>query len=139
MLKIISKKNLKFYSVGVPFLDVQYNRIIALASSLCRMCRNYEKIENISFAMMLKRTLYSFNHHFGFEEGIMQETAYPNFEEHKNAHYKFFMFFLDQVRSFESRSNFSPEKFACFLQEWLDSHIAMDIALGLYVKNLYYM
>jgi hemerythrin-like metal-binding protein len=149
MIKNILEKIIKTYSVGVPFLDIQHRRLASLISSLCRMCRKYEKIEKIYFAKRLKETLYYFNYHFSCEEEIMRETAYWNFEEHESDHSGFFLLFLDQVKLFESpassegtfasrdgtRSHFDPEEFARFLQEWLNSHLAMDTALGLYIKK----
>jgi hemerythrin len=99
------------------------------------MCRNYEKIETISFAKRVKETLYYFNYHFGCEEEIMRETGYNNFEEHERDHSGFFLLYLDHVKLLESRSHFEPEEFARFLKDWLNSHIAMDTALGIHIKE----
>ena len=129
---ILKTKN---HSIGISDIDAQHRRLNNLIGSLSGMCLNQEKITDIDFAIMVKQTLYFINFHIKYEEKLMEETVYPNLEEHKKFHNVFFMNFLKHITAFESRNQFNPENLPGFLYEWLDSHFLMDKNLGLHIRN----
>ena len=141
MKKNILKTLMKVSSVGIPELDAQHRELVRLIGGLSIMCYNQGKTMDIDikkryeFAKMVKQTLYNINYHIKYKEQLMEETGYPGLEEHKKFHGAFFMKFLEQVRAFESRNYFAPEKLPGFLYEWIDSHFFMDIDMSLHVKK----
>ena len=129
------KKITKNHRVGIPEIDAQHRRLYNLIATLNEMCRHYDSAEHIYYSMAVKHTLYYTNYHIKFKENFMLECAYPAMEEHKRFHKIFFQNFLDQIRAFESRSHFSPEKLPIFLNDWLETHLIMDRDIGLYISN----
>ena len=123
------------FTVGVPEIDAQHEHLVNLSGCLSVMCYRRRRTSDFHFAMTIKNTLYFVNFHINYEEKLMLETAYPGLEEHKNFHKVFFMDFLKQIRAFESRANFIPEKLPDFLYDWLDPHFIMDMDMGLHVKK----
>ena len=133
MEKNISKT--KNPSIGVSDIDAQHRRLNNLIGSLSGMCFDREKTTGLDFSIMVKQTLYFVNFHIKYEEKLMEETVYPNLEEHKKFHKVFFMNFLKYITAFESRNQFNPENLSVFLYEWLNSHFMMDKNLGRHIRN----
>ena len=132
------KKNLyliKDFSVGVPEIDAQHGHLISLIGCLSGMCRKRVKIPDLDFAIMIKQNLYFINYHIKYEEKLIEETAYPELENFKNFHNTFFMNLIKQIRAYESRNCFIPEKLPRLLYEWLDSHLLMDLDISFHLKN----
>ena len=131
--------SVKNSSVGVPEIDAQHEHLINLINKLSKMCLERDEVSDIAFAMMIKQTLYFIQFHMNCEKELMEETAYPELEVHNQFHHVFFMNFLKQIRAFESRDCFAPEKLPDFLYEWLNSHLIMDTDMGLHLRKSGYL
>jgi hemerythrin len=122
------------YVINVRDLDVQHWRLNCLNNSLFEMCQNPGR-PGLGFAKTIKQIMYSLNFHFRYEEELMRNTAFPDFEAHKQIHNTFFKHFLDEVRIFESGKASVPGQFTWFLQDWKASHYAIDREMGLYLRG----
>ena len=128
-------KLLKNSSVGIPDIDTQHRQLINLGCNLSQMCRKRERLSEIEFAMLVKQTLYFVNYHIKYEGKLMEETAYPGMDAHKEFHNVFFLNFLKQIRAFEARDSFVPENLSGILYEWMNSHFLMDADLGQHINK----
>ena len=126
----------KNFLVGIPEIDAQHGRLVNLISNLSGMCSRWNKIPDINFAMMIKQNMYFINFHINYEEKLMEETVYPGLDEHKNFDKVFFKDFLRQIRAFEARDHFIPEELPAFLYDWLNSHLTMDVDMGLHLRSV---
>ena len=134
-VKKIIKTFFNPYVVNVHTVDVQHRRLNGLNNSLCELCKSPEKQPDLRLASAIKQTMYFFNFHFKYEEELMRNTAFPDFEKHRQTHNKFFKNFLDQVRFYESGERFIPEQFIGFLNDWKSSHYAVDMEMGMFLKE----
>jgi len=76
-------------------------------------------------------------HHFGTEEGYMQEAGYPGLAAQKAAHNKFITDVIRMEAELMNGSSMPPVKVRNFISEWYREHIiSLDKPFGeFYNKN----
>ena len=111
-------------SVGVNIFDTDHKKLISLANSL------HDSISVVSqqgalepvLNELVKYTVY----HFGREEGLMLQYAYPDYEKHKKEHDALVakvQDYHDQVLAGKTSISLS---LIGFLKDWLVNHIMIS-------------
>ena len=124
------------FNVGVDDIDEQHKRLIEIINTLhdAMMCGKDHAILESVLASLLGYT----EHHFLFEEDLMDKSDYPYSVQHKAAHkdIKAKLFKL-QAEYSEGRPGANMHVME-FLKVWLIDHIIMgneDMKLGRYVSS----
>jgi hemerythrin len=123
-------------AIGVPNIDVQHRELFTRVNCLLTALEAKR-----SFAELDEMVVFLGDYvvtHFGSEERLMQETAYPDFPAHKHAHAAFVNDF-ERLRADLAR--FGPTPAAIFalnqrVCSWLTDHVARtDRALGAFLAQ----
>ena len=121
----------KEYEVGVPAIDEQHKKLVALAGEL------YDAVtgDPEAYARDLPKILKGLGdytvYHFTTEEKLMKKYGYPGTETHKLAHRNFISELNNQVRKLARCSVADGIQFYEFVGMWLLTHIAKsDKLLG---------
>ena len=112
------------YSVGVSELDSQHKKIIALINELNEsreISSRSEKLHNI-----LGRIIIYAQNHLDYEENLLRENGYPDFENHLQKHQDYKQKVSDfAVDILEYREDM-PGKLLDYLNQWWMNHILKE-------------
>lgn len=115
------------YEIGIPKIDAQHKHLIELCNSLHDSVlvsdRNKQKEQ---LTKVLKQCVSYVKEHFTLEEGLMQQSQYPDFQEHKQGHSRFCKEVLDTAKEIEAKSMTNALKFVKFLHDWILQHISYE-------------
>lgn len=108
-------------SVGVALFDNDHKKLVALANSLHDSISvgSQQSVLAPVLNELVKYTVF----HFGREEGMMIQYAYPDYEKHKKEHdalVEKVQDYYEQVMAGKSSISLS---LIGFLKEWLVNHI----------------
>ena len=119
---------------GEDMIDEQHKSIFRLAEEaivICSSCsiKDWNSVSPVEIANedILINSIYALGDyivgHFYEEELLMEESSYPKYEEHKEAH----MILSEKVVGYMTKmmmgGEISPDKFSLFIVEWLQQHI----------------
>jgi hemerythrin len=110
------------YSVQIPAIDAQHQRLFALAAELhsaLSQGKGYTVLEQ-SLASLVDYTKV----HFATEEQFMGQYRYPQAGEHKTEHDKLTAQVLNLQKRFRAGENTLSLSLMVFLKNWLEQHIA---------------
>ena len=93
------------YSVGIDSIDQQHKRLLNLINQL------QTAID------------YSTKTHFTYEEGLMRDNDYPDFEPHKLQHEKMFEKVREVLSEYEQDQDTAMTNAVNYLKDWLINHI----------------
>lgn len=123
----------KIQHIGLPVLDEQHGKLIALCNSLIR-AMTLGKGENTLKTVFNELNDYTV-YHFTDEERYMKEIGYPHLKEHQYLH----AVLIKKVNDFRDRllySKVTPEEALAFLNNWIVTHIAEeDTRIGRYARR----
>lgn len=108
--------------IGIPVIDSQHKRIVDYINKL-EHAQSYHNREELGEVLdqLIDYTLS----HFAFEEGLMEEAAYPFVKAHKKVH----ALFTKRVANFHQRFKMGDDvakELSHTLQAWLVNHIKAD-------------
>ncbi|HHH46978.1 MAG TPA: bacteriohemerythrin, partial [Thiotrichales bacterium] len=109
------------YSVGIDSIDRQHRRLINLINQLqtaidFAMDREFER-EALDELVDYTRT------HFSYEEELMREYGYPDFEAHRREHEGMIRKVENLLSSYERDPEGTIQEAHDFLRDWLIHHI----------------
>ena len=112
-----------FFSVGVPYIDRQHQRLIHIVNDFYAAYRS-NLPEHLIFQILNQLTEYA-EEHFRDEERLMKAAKYPReeYEQHIKKHEKLLLDIFeinDQLSTGNKRAIFNLE---LFLNTWLIRHI----------------
>ncbi len=109
------------YSVGIDSIDEQHKKLINLINTLQTIVdySTGEEIERECLAAVVNYT----KTHFVYEEGLMREYGYPDFEAHKAQHQKMIDKVNDLLAAYEKNPESAMKDALDFLKQWLIRHI----------------
>lgn len=123
----------KVLDIGLPALDEQHGRLIALCNGLIHamiLGKGEETLTTV-FNKLKDYTVY----HFTDEERYMEEIGYPHLEEHRYLH----KVLTKKVNEFRDRllySKVTQEEALAFLNSWIVMHINdADTRIGEYART----
>jgi hemerythrin len=122
------------YSVGVPEIDTQHQRLVAMLNDLhAAMSRGDadEAIDGILRALV-QYTLA----HFATEERLMQSVEFPDYAAHKSEHERLTLKVVEyQAKAGAGKMTVSLDVL-WFLWDWLQNHIShTDKEIGAYIAS----
>ena len=109
------------YSVGIPEIDAQHKKLIALINDLFKAMRTGggDQVMAKLFQSLLQYT----EQHFTFEENLMRKGRYAGLTAHIEEHRKLIAEVHDLHRKFLAGKITITMQVMTFLKEWLQNHI----------------
>lgn len=122
--KIAAKDFLEWkneYSVGIDSIDQQHKKLINLINQLQTTVK-YSTGEEFEREALDELVDYT-RTHFSYEEDMMEQNGYPDFEPHKAQHVKMINKVEEVLAEYEKDSDTAMENALNYLSEWLINHI----------------
>ena len=120
----------KSLELGIPAIDAQHKKLVALCNSLNESLMNVKSGETKDWQEPFKEALQDAANyvvtHFKSEEVLMKAAHYTSYEEHKHSHDVFTAKVLESVRTFNDASLSDAFQFVRFLYEWILTHVARE-------------
>mgnify|MGYP002713064517 CR=1 FL=1 len=122
------------FSVGVEEVDRQHRRLVDLINELHR---EMSKRRGVGILSRILEGLIEYTEtHFAFEEKLMREHGYPDYQAHKAGHEKLHGQVQAFQRRLESGDTHMLSELLTFLSEWLSGHIkGADRAFGPFLNE----
>lgn len=124
------------YLLGVPEIDNQHKKLIAIANELYDVINGNESEYKTKMPQILKKLTDYTQYHFSSEEQLQEKIGYPGLEAHKKSH----SFFVKEVEfqinklSVENKSNVL--NFYNYIASWVFNHIAKaDKVWAMFMKQ----
>lgn len=109
------------YSVGIDSIDQQHRKLVNLINQL-QTAVNYSTGEEFEREALDELVNYT-KTHFTFEEGLMEQNDYPDFESHRAQH-KYMIQKVEAVLAeYEKDRDTAMNNALNYLSEWLINHI----------------
>ena len=109
------------YSVGIDSIDKQHRKLVNLINQLSTAVK-YSTGEEFEREALDELVNYT-KTHFTYEEGVMEQNGYPDFEAHKAQHVKMISKVEEVLAEYEGDPDTAMSNAADFLKEWLINHI----------------
>jgi hemerythrin len=118
-----------YFEVGVPEIDAQHKKLVALINKICSLALN-EEDHNEAVNLMFQELIDYTNYHFDFEEKLYQKSGIPRkiLDSHKVKHVSL----VTQVTELKNKhytgkdNNLNLEEILASLVLWLANHILYD-------------
>ena len=109
------------YSVGIDSIDQQHKRLVNLINQLQTAVGHStgEEFEREALDELVDYT----KTHFKYEEGLMEQNDYPDFEPHKAQHKKMIGEVEQVLAEYETDHDAAMGHATAFLKSWLINHI----------------
>jgi len=109
------------YSVGIESIDQQHKKLLNLINQL-QTAVDYSTGEQFEREALDELVDYT-KTHFTYEEGLMRDNDYPDFEAHKAQHEKMFNKVGEVLAEYELDHDTAMSNAAEYLKDWLINHI----------------
>ena len=109
------------YSVGIDSIDQQHKKLLNLINQL-QTAVDYSTGEEFEREALDELVDYT-KTHFTYEEGLMRDNDYPDFEPHKAQHEKMFAKVGEVLAEYEQDQDTAMANAAEYLRDWLINHI----------------
>jgi hemerythrin len=122
-------------AVGVAVIDDQHKEWMKRVSDLSAAIAANRGVDHVSKTLSFLVEYTDF--HFGTEEALMRDKAYPGMAEHLKQHADLRQTLADLIRDFEEEgATHELTRFTnTFLVNWLTEHIrTMDLKVGAFLK-----
>jgi hemerythrin len=114
------------YSVGIPLIDEQHQKLISITNTLYLGCLKGDEKARAYFMQAIHEAVDYVRYHFSAEEKLMERIDYPDLVNHKKQHDEFVKEILLEVQAFEDGKKFVPNIFVRYLRDWVLTHIAIS-------------
>ena len=122
--RLKSHQHLKWkseYSVGIASIDIQHRKLIELINSL-QTAVDYSTGEEFERKALDELVDYT-KTHFKYEEGLMEQNDYPDFEPHRDSHAHMIAKVDQVVEAYRQDQEGAIQQALDFLKDWLINHI----------------
>ena len=109
------------YTVGIESIDQQHKKLINLINNF-QTAVDYSTGEAFERECLTAVVDYT-KTHFTYEEGLMSEYGYPDFEPHKAQHQKMIDKINELLADYEKHPERTMKIALDFLKQWLIRHI----------------
>ena len=113
------------YSMGIKVVDEQHKGLMEFVNDIFNQRIENEKEELIWFRNIIQQMVKYIKIHFQTEESLMQATNFPGYVDHKKIHNTFVLTVIKAAREYDEGKRLVRAKFAFFLRDWIQSHIAI--------------
>ena len=109
------------YSVGLESIDNQHKKLLNLINQLQTAVdfSTGEEFEREALDALVDYT----KTHFTYEEGLMKDNGYPDYEPHKAQHEKMIKHVETVLSDYEKDQDTAMSNATAFLKDWLITHI----------------
>ena len=109
------------YNVGIESIDKQHRKLVRLINQLTTAA---DYSTGVEFEQEALAELVDYTKtHFSYEEGLMKDYGYPDYEPHKAQHEEMIKEVNAVLAEYEKNSDSAMQNAAIFLKEWLINHI----------------
>jgi hemerythrin len=109
------------YSVGIESIDMQHKKLLSLINRL-QTAVYYSTGEAFEQEALDELVDYT-KTHFDYEEGLMEQHGYPDFEPHRLQHQQMIARVEKVLAEFQQDRDTAMKNAADFLRDWLINHI----------------
>lgn len=109
------------YSVGLDSIDQQHKKLLTLINQL-QTAVDYSTGEEFEREALDELVNYT-KTHFTFEEGLMKDNDYPDFEPHKAKHDEMIREVESVLSVYEQDHDTAMSNAVEYLKDWLINHI----------------
>ena len=109
------------YSVGIDSIDQQHKKLVNLINHL-QTAIDYSTGKEFEQDALDELVDYT-KTHFTYEEGLMRDNDYPDFEAHKAQHEEMFKKVAEVLAEYEKNQDTAMSNAVVYLKEWLINHI----------------
>ena len=109
------------YSVGIKSIDEQHKRLLNLINQL-QTAIDYSTGDQFEREALGELVDYT-KTHFSYEEGLMRDNDYPDFEPHKAQHVAMFKKVEEVLAEYEKDHDTAMSNAVEYLKQWLINHI----------------
>jgi len=109
------------YSVGIDSIDQQHKKLVNLINQL-QTAVKYSTGEEFEREALDELVGYT-KTHFSYEEGLMEQNGYPDFDAHKAQHVKMIKQVEEVLAEYEKDSDTAMNNALNYLSDWLINHI----------------
>ncbi|MFV9614897.1 MAG: bacteriohemerythrin [Gammaproteobacteria bacterium] len=109
------------YCVGIDSIDQQHKKLVNLINHL-QTAIDYSTGEEFERDALDELVDYT-KTHFSYEEGLMRDNDYPDFEAHKAQHEKMFKKVGEVLAEYEKDQETAMSNAVEYLKDWLINHI----------------
>ena len=109
------------YSVGIDSIDRQHKKLLNLINQL-QTAVDYSTGDEFEREALDELVDYT-KTHFTYEEGLMKDNDYPDFEPHKAQHEEMVAHVKETLSEYEKDQDTAMNNAAKFLRKWLINHI----------------
>ena len=113
------------YSMGIKVVDEQHKGLMEFVNDISNQTILNEKEELFWFQDIIEQMVKYTKIHFQTEESLMNATSFPGYMSHKKIHNSFILAVIKAAREFDEGKRLVRVKFAIFLKDWIQSHIAI--------------
>ncbi|HHY91378.1 MAG TPA: hemerythrin family protein [Clostridiales bacterium] len=113
------------YSCNIAEIDKQHRNLLEIGARLYDIIRNQKDFDYYDDVLAIFNELQDYAvYHFGYEENLMKQYGYEEFEEHKKEHQQF----VDKLKE-AAKKDIDEELFnisldlATFIADWIEHHI----------------
>ncbi len=109
------------YSVGIDSIDQQHRRLVNLINRLSTAVdySTGEEFEREALADVVEYT----KTHFAYEEGLLEDNGYPDFEAHRAQHRAMVAEVEAMLAEYEQDHDLAMRHAVGYLMDWLIKHI----------------
>ena len=109
------------YSVGIESIDQQHRKLVNLINQL-HTAVTYSTGEEFEREALDELVDYT-KTHFTYEEGLMEQNGYPDFDEHKAQHKQMIEKVGEVLAEYEKDQDTAMNNALSYLSDWLINHI----------------
>jgi len=109
------------YSVGIDSIDRQHKKLLSLINQL-QTAVDYSTGEEFERDALDELVDYT-KTHFSYEEGLLEQNNYPDFEPHKKQHKEMIEHVGEVLSEYEKDHDTAMSNAVEFLKSWLIKHI----------------
>jgi len=122
--KLTSKRYVEWkveYSVGIDSIDQQHRKLLNLINQL-QTAVDYSTGEEFEREALDELVDYT-KTHFTYEEGLMEQNDYPDFEPHKALHVEMIKKVEEVLAEYDQDPESAMSNAVEYLKDWLIKHI----------------
>lgn len=113
------------FSVNIESIDSQHKELFRIGNMLFEIVDTRDDVDRYDEIIMALENLRDYTvYHFGYEENLMKENGYPDFERHKKQHDSFIkkISSIDEEDVDEKQQKIGMD-LIIFIANWIENHI----------------
>ena len=122
--RMVVKQYIKWkpeYDVGIESIDKQHRKLVGMINNL-QTAVDYSTGQEFERGALDDLVDYT-RTHFKYEEGLMEQNGYPDFEAHRAEHERMIARVDEVLEAYRQDQDSAMKKATAFLRAWLINHI----------------